>query len=305
MNKPVAILPAFAAVVLVWATTPLAIKFSAPAGNPGISFYDAVAMRMLLAVPVALLLVRALGISLSWGSAWRGYAAGALGIYGGLIPVYYASQLIPSGMISVIYGLSPILSSLMAARWLDERALTPARMIALVVALSGLLLVFRSELGLHVGSLQGLVATLASVTIFTFSGVLIKRQLQASHPLAQTAGTLVVALPLYLLTWLVKDGSLPQALPLSAMAATAYLAILGSVLSFGLYFYILQYLPLSQVALTTLVSPVLALFLGMALAGEQPPLSALAGSVLILGALVLYQLEEGLLQRQQRHQAAR
>jgi drug/metabolite transporter (DMT)-like permease len=61
-----------------------------------------------------------------------------------------------------------------------------------------------------------------------------------------------------------------------------------------MYFYILRRLPLSRVALTTLISPVLALLLGLTLAGEQVPASALAGCALILCALTVYQTEERL-----------
>jgi drug/metabolite transporter (DMT)-like permease len=279
---------AYLSVIVIWATTPLAIKWS----SGGVSFYDAVLLRMLIAAPVACGLLAALRVPLPWHSAWRSYAAGAFSIYGGLLPTYYAAQYIPSGLISVLYGLAPIVSSLMAARWLDERALTPTRLLALLVAVGGLLLVFRSELALGPGSSRGLVATLAGVVLFTAGSVLVKRHALQLHPLAQTSGTLLLATPLFALTWWCKDGSVPDGINGQAVLSTAYLAVVGSVLSYVMYFYILRRLPLSRVALTTLVSPVLALLLGVALAGEQLPSSALAGCLLILTALAVYQVEE-------------
>jgi drug/metabolite transporter (DMT)-like permease len=156
----------------------------------------------------------------------------------------------------------------------------------------GLLLVFRSELALGPGSSRGLVATLAGVVLFTAGSVLVKRHALQLHPLAQTSGTLLLATPLFALTWWCKDGSVPDGINGQAVLSTAYLAVVGSVLSYVMYFYILRRLPLSRVALTTLVSPVLALLLGVALAGEQLPSSALAGCLLILTALAVYQVEE-------------
>jgi drug/metabolite transporter (DMT)-like permease len=276
---------AYIGVIVIWATTPLAIKWS----SVGVSFYDAVLLRMLVAVPVACLLLAVLRVRLPWHHAWRSYAAGALGIYGSLLPTYYAAQYIPTGLISVLYGLAPIASSLMASRWLDERALTPLRLAALVAAVCGLALVFRSELALGPDGVRGLLATLAGVVLFTACGVLIKRQAVHLHPLAQTSGTLLLTLPLFALTWLCKDGTIPTAINTSALLATGYLAIVGSVMSYVMYFYILLRLPLSRVALTTLVSPVLALLLGLTLAGEQLPVAALAGCALILCALSVYQ----------------
>lgn len=282
---------AYIGVILIWATTPLAIKWS----SAGVSFYDAVLLRMLVAVPVAGLMLAALRQPLPWRSAWKSYAAGAIGIYGGLLPTYYAAQTIPTGMISVLYGLAPIISSLMAARWLGERELTLTRLTALLAAIGGLALVFRSELALGQAGVKALLATLAGVVIFTASGVAIKREALQLHPMAQTSGTLLLALPLFALTWWCKDASVPSGINAQALMATTYLAVIGSVLSYGMYFYILRYLPLSRVALTTLVSPVLALLLGLTLAGEQVPGLALVGCTLILLALSAYHYGDRLL----------
>lgn len=282
---------AYISVIVIWATTPLAIKWS----SADVSFYDAVLLRMLIAVPAAGLLLAALRVPLPGRGAWRSYAAGAFSVYGGLLPTYYAAQYIPSGLISVLYGLAPIVSSLMAARWLDERALTPTRLAALLAAVGGLALVFRSEFAIGAEGTLGLLATLAGVVLFTAGSVLVKRQALELHPLAQTGGTLLFALPPFALTWLCKDGTIPSGVGAPALLATAYLAVIGSVLSYVMYFYILRRLPLSRVALTTLVSPVLALLLGLTLAGERMPDSALVGCALILCALGVYQYGDRML----------
>jgi drug/metabolite transporter (DMT)-like permease len=281
---------AYIAVIAIWATTPIAIKFS----SEGVSFYDAVALRMLIAAPSALLLVQLLQVPFRWKGDWRGYAAGALGIYGGLLPVYFAAQYIPSGLISVLWGLAPIVSSVAAARWLDEQRLTLGKFAALLTAMGGLALVFRGEVNATSDAAKALLAVLASVFIFVASALLVKRRATSVHPLAQTAGTLIIALPCFLLTWTIKDGSPPDRIGTSALFATLYLALFGSVLSWVLYYYILQRLPLTRVALTTLVSPVIALGLGTALAGETLTTSAMAGSALIICALAAFQWEDRL-----------
>jgi drug/metabolite transporter (DMT)-like permease len=279
---------AYIAVIAIWATTPIAIKFS----SEGVSFYDAVLLRMLIAAPAALLLVQRLQVPFRWKQDWRGYAAGALGIYGGLLPVYFAAQYIPSGLISVLWGLAPIVSSVAAARWLDEQRLTAGKLVALFTALGGLALVFRGEVNVTANAARALAAVLASVFVFVISALLVKRRAAHVHPLSQTAGTLSIALPCFLVTWIIKDGSVPVTISTQSLAATLYLALFGSVLSWVLYFYILHRLPLTRVALTTLVSPVIALALGTTLAGEVLTVSALAGSALILCALAAFQWEE-------------
>ena len=279
---------AYIAVIVVWATTPLGIKLS----SAGVSIYDAALLRMLLAVAFGVLLLVALRVPFAWAAGWRSYVAGAFSLYGGLLPVYFAAQSIPSGLISVLWGLSPVVASLMAVRWLGERALSPGKLLALLAALGGLALVFRGELTPGASSAEGLIACLLSVLLFTYGAMHVKRLDAGVHPLAQTVGSLVLALPLFQLTWLAKDGSFPQSLSPGALLALVYLGVFASVLSYVPYFYILQKLPMARVALTTLVSPVIALFLGLALAGEELPPSALIGSVVILLALLAYHMEE-------------
>ncbi len=81
-----------------------------------------------------------------------------------------------------------------------------------------------------------------------------------------------------------------MAIPLSTRGlwSVIYLALFGSLLGFLCYFLILSRLSAASVALVTLITPVLALGLGMTLNQEQPSSSMLAGAVLILVALGAY-----------------
>ena len=55
------------------------------------------------------------------------------------------------------------------------------------------------------------------------------------------------------------------------------------------YFYLLTHMSAASVSLVTLVTPVLALFLGSAFAGESLSLNTALGCGLIMGGLALYQ----------------
>jgi drug/metabolite transporter (DMT)-like permease len=109
------------------------------------------------------------------------------------------------------------------------------------------------------------------------------------NALAITTGSLSVALPFYLLTWWVADGSWPQTIPDRTAGAIIYLAAVGSVIGFVLYFYALIRIGPARVSLVTLVTPVLALLLGQMLNGETPLLQVWLGSALILAGLALHQ----------------
>ncbi len=280
------VLIAYLGVVFIWSTTPIAIQFS----QSGLDFYTAVSLRMwlsaLLSLPLLWLLRQRLLLT---RQALRSYVAGSLGIYAAMMAVYWGAHYIPSGLISVIYGLAPMLSGALAWVWLKERELTPARMVALIFALTGLWMVVSARLSLDAGAWRGVLGTLVSVFCFAASAVWVKQVNAGLHPLVQTSGTLWVSSLGYVLTIPLFGIHIPQQWPAEAAAGLGYLVIFGSLLGFMLYFYVLKSLPTSRVTLITLIAPVLAVFWGYWLKDERLSASAAGGAACLLGGLALYQ----------------
>jgi drug/metabolite transporter (DMT)-like permease len=169
-------------------------------------------------------------------------------------------------MIAVLFGLSPLITSLGAALWLKEEALTTSKLLGMLLGVLGLFLVFGGALSS--GSTAGLIALLLAVSAQSLGLVWLKRIDDDSPPLAMTLGILVVALPLFFGAWWLIDGQLPIAIPERAVAATVYLAVFGSVLGFALYYYLIKYMEAGRIALITLITPVIALLLGNGLNNE-------------------------------------
>ncbi len=94
--------------------------------------------------------------------------------------------------------------------------------------------------------------------------------------------------PLFLLTWLIFDGHVPEQIPAQAGMAMLYLGVFGSALGFTLYFFLLKKLEANRVSLITLLTPVLALMIGQTLNGEIISVEVLFGSSLIVLGLVMH-----------------
>lgn len=283
MSLPIAYLT----VIAIWSTTPLAIKWSAL----GTGFAFAVTARMAIGVVLAALIVTLwrVGFPLH-GKARQTYLAGGLGLFGAMSFTYWGAQFITSGLVSVLFGLAPLMTSLMAALVLKERALAPVKVAGMLLGLAGLVIVFLEESGLGgPDALAGMAALLLAVFIYSASLVWIKRIGDDSPPLAITTGTLAVSMPLFLLVWALSDGGVPQTVPVRAGVAIVYLGVFGSVLGFALYYYIVKHMDTGRVALITLVTPVLALLLGIALNGEVVPVRVWLGAALIVLGLSVYQ----------------
>lgn len=279
---------AYLGVILIWATTPLAIKWSAQ----GTDFAFAVAARMAIGLAVAALVLVAWRIGLPLNRRARiSYLAAGLGMFGAMTLTYWGAQYIHSGLISLLFGLSPLITGLLALLWLKNESLTRARLAGMLLGLGGLVVIFgdsREMGGAH--ALAGVLALLAAVVLYSGSLVWVKRIGDDSPPLATTVGALAVALPLFALVWWWSaDARVPASVPLRAGAAIVYLGVFGSVIGFALYYYVIKHLETGKVALITLVTPVLALLLGSAVNDEQVGVRVWLGALLIGLGLSVHQ----------------
>lgn len=300
MSVPVA----YAMMILVWATTPLTIKMSTESVDVVIAALSRVAIGALLGVVIAALLK----VRVPWDRiAWRTYFIGNINIFVGVFFTFKGAQHLPSGMVSVLFGLSPVLSPIFARIFLKEQPLTKVQWLAALLGLGGLMLVFREQLQISPEHLKAVLYVLCAVMCFCASNVFLKRWPGQMSALAQTTGSLVLGIPLYLVLALIAGSiSIPGAFdvilhaPLQQMTlsvadisdrslyAILYLGVFGSLLGVMCYFHALTHLKASTVALATLITPIMALALGRWLNAETLTRGELAGAACIIGALALY-----------------
>lgn len=289
---------AFLGVILIWSTTPLAIQWS----SEGAGFLFGVAARMWLGALICVLLMALLRLPLPrHRAALHTYLAAGLGIFGAMSCVYWSAQFIPSGLISVLYGLTPMVTGVLASLWLGERAFSPARLLGMLAGLGGLLVIFGRDTGQQL-AVAGMLGVLASVVLHSLSSVWVKRIGADVPAFAVTGGGLLVAAPLFLVSWLLFDGRGPGLLTPRAAYAILYLGLMGSVVGFVLFYYVLKRMPASRIALITLVTPVLALALGHVLNGEALETRVWLGAGLILAGLGVHQWGDRLLPEGRRRQ---
>ncbi len=277
---------AYLGVILIWTTTPLAVKWS----GEGPGFLFGVTGRMVLSAIIALALVEMLHLPMPWNRrARKSYLAAGLGIYSAMLGVYWAAQFIPSGWISVFFGLSPIITGVMAAFWLGERSLTLSRLVGLLLGIVGLVVIFGGTLQGDEETFYGVLALTLSVICHSASAVAMKRIAAPVSGLSMTAGGLLVAAPLFLLTWFISGNTWPEQIGDRAAASIIYLSVCGSVLGFALYFYLLRHMDIVRVSLIMLITPVSALLLGAVLNGEVVTISVWVGTSLIMSGLISFE----------------
>jgi drug/metabolite transporter (DMT)-like permease len=282
---------AYLGVILIWSTTPLGIVWS----GQGLHYTFPLFARMAIGLVVSLLWLVFTRTRFPLSAQCRqSYAIAGFSIWAAMLCTYWGARFIPSGMISVVFGLSPIMTGLFAWLWLHEDAFSSLKIIGMLLGLAGLSLVFGGSMQLGAAAHWGIAAVLAAVALQAWGLVAVKR-IKADVPaVAQTAGALSVTVPLSGLSFVLL-GDWPAHISTRAAVATLYLGVFGSVAGFSLYYFLIKHISAGRVALITLITPVTALLLGMTMNGERLTLNVAAGSALILFGLALY--EWGLVSR--------
>ena len=274
-------------VILIWTTTPLAIQWSSATMSP----ITALLLRMLISLSIALALLIPFGVrGLSWQKNWKLYLASGFGICPAMPLVYLGSQYIPSGLVSVLFGLSPFLIGLLSAIFLSDTTMTKGRYISLLIAIIGLGTIFGGGGFSGEQFYLGVGLLLLAVFVYSISSVLVKRHSESVHPIQQLAGSLLVATIALVIWWAVWDREMPNAFTNRSFYALIYLGVVGSVVGFVGYFFLIQRISVNLVSLIPLVTPALALWLGYGLNGEELTAELVGGSALIVCGLALFNL---------------
>lgn len=275
---------AYITVIIIWSTTPLGIQWS----GVGVGYEFGAALRMVIGLSALLLIVRIWRLPLPKDKHnLQIYLAGGLPLFLAMSGVYWSAQFIPSGWISVIFGLTPFFTSFFASIILDEKSFTAGKTLGMLLGLAGLMIVFSESLNLDQQAWFGVAGICFSSMVHSLSSVLVKKLKPTIPSISVTTGSLVIATPLFLLNSLIHG--LPESIPLQSLAAIAYLGIMGSAVGFPLYFYCLKHLHAQRVALVTLITPVSALLLGSWLNDEFISQRIWFGTAFILTGLAIYE----------------
>jgi drug/metabolite transporter (DMT)-like permease len=291
MNKhiPFKLLAAFAAIYFIWGSTYLAIKYAIE----GIPPFLMMGTRSLAA-----------GLILYLWSRGRGDAKvkrenvipiviiGVLFFLVGHGLLAWGQQRISSGSAALLVTTEPLWIAVIEAFLVKGDRATSRTIIGLICGFVGisLLLAPWEKLGHHhVDSLSAfaiLFATLSWSLGAVYSRV---ARLPKSPALAAGLELIVGGFLLVACGLLMGEGSRLQleAISLRSVLGLLYLIVFGSVITFTAYVWLLSITSATRVATHTYVNPVIAVFLGWAIAGEPLSLQTFVATSIIVIAVYL------------------
>lgn len=285
---------AFIGVIIIWSTTPLAIKWSGEEAG----FLFGVTARMVIgaALCVALLVILRKPLPLH-RSAMMIYLAGSIAGFGSMSAVYWGATYIPSGWISLIFGLTPMMTALLSQIFLRQKEFSIQRVVGMSLALLGLWQIFVGEQNIQFEQASlGIGLVLLAVLLHAISTVWMQ-SLNSKYnlpALSITTGILLIIVPMYLFSLFLTDFHWPTNMSLRGSMSILYLGVVGSVLGFFMFFYILKHVSATQVGLITLLTPVTALLLGNTFNNELISIEIWLATALIMLGLTLFQWGESM-----------
>lgn len=203
--------------------------------------------------------------------------------------VFWGEQHISSGLAALLQSTLPAFGLIIAHYYLPGERMTLPRIAGVMMGVIGVGVIFSNQLRVSgPKALWGGAALVLAAFCAAYANVLVKAYGLKLQPSVLAAGQMLFGLVPLLLVGIPLEGN-PFHFHWSAMALVSlfYLAIVGSVIAFLLYYWLVQHMEVTKSMLIALVTPVVAVILGMFVLREQMNWRTLAGGALIMSGIGL------------------
>lgn len=220
------------------------------------------------------------------GSWWlKAAVLGALNIGGFFALLFVAAFRLPGGVAGTLGAVQPLIAVGLGAVLLRERVRWLSLTAGSVGVIGVALLVLRSDAQLDsIGILAGLAGSISMAV-----GVVLTKRWGRPVPLLAFTSWQLLAGGIVLLPLTIGIEGLPATLSTSNLMGFLWLATFGTALAYSLWFRGAQLLPVAQVSMLGLLSPLVAALAGRVVLDQTLSIGQVAGAVLILGAVWLGQ----------------
>ena len=286
-----AILSAFAALYLIWGSTYLAILFAIDTIPPLLM----AGTRFLLAGSIMFAIARWQGAPKGSLANWRtALIVGSCLLLGGNGGVTLAEQYVSSGLASVMVATVPIYIALLA--WWSGSAPKPTPLIWLGLAggFAGVAILLWPALRpspdeqSHAG--LGMLILLCSSFIWSAGSIYSRQSKSAAPPLLLAGQQMLCGGALLTLAGFIMGEHYrfdASRISLLSLGSFAYLVIIGALIGYTAYIFLLRHCDPSKVATYAYVNPIVAVILGAIFAGETLSARAMLAAGLIIGSVAL------------------
>ena len=273
---------------LAWGTNGVATRAALNDGVPPVAM---VAIRAVGAALILFVLIRLRGRRApSTLAQWStGFVQGIFQLSVPFILFTLAYENASAGFVGLFAALIPIGTAIAAHFMLADEPLHLAKAAGLSLAFAGVaFLLLSGDSGLDEGGRPLVAAVLAvgSVISISYAGVYAKSHADDFDPMELTFMQFSIGIVVIGATMLAFEG-LPGAISVWGWMLIGYMTVVGSVVPFLIFFWLLQQVSATKASLVGYIVPLIALFAGIILLDEKLQLGIGVGGLLILAGVIM------------------
>jgi len=272
---------------LIWGTTWLFIKLGLE-DLPPLTFAG---IRFVIATAIVFALIAIRRISLpSRKRDWILLAVtGVLSFTLNYGLVFWGEQYITSGLAALLQSTLPAFGLIIAHFYLPGERMTLIKTLGVVLGVFGVGVIFSNQLQVAgPKALWGCAALVLSAFCAAYANVLVKAYGINLQPAVLAGGQMLFGLiPLLLIGIPLEGNPLNYRWTPIAVLSLFYLAIVGTVVAFLLYYWLMHNMDVTKTMLIALVTPVTAVIIGMLVLKEEMHWRTLIGGAMIISGLAL------------------
>ena len=272
---------------LIWGSTWLFIKL----GLNDLPPFTFAGIRFVIGVAILFAIIKARRLSLPRTRAdWILLAVtGVLSFSLNYGLLFWGEQYISSGLAALLQATIPAFGLVIAHFYLPGEQMTPVKILGVMIGVAGVGVVFSNQLSVAgTRALAGCAALVVGSACAAYANVLVKARGAKLDPAVLAGGQMFFGLIPLLVIGIPLEGN-PFQFHWTRMAIVSlfYLAIVGSVAAFLLYYWLVQHMDVTKTMLVALVTPVIAVALGVMVLHEELNWRTFAGGAMIMSGIGL------------------
>ena len=212
--------------------------------------------------------------------------------------LFWGEQRVSSGLAAILQTIIPVFGLVLAHLHLPAERITWPKLFGIALGIAGVTLIFSNQM--EVGgaeAFKGSVAIVVGAFAVAYSNVLIKLRGSRLDYAVLAAGQMIAGLiPLLIVGTALEGNPLKLHWTPLALVSLFYLALVGSVVAFLLFYWLVRHMEVTKTMLISLVTPLIAVTLGMIVRGEELTWRIIVGGASIMagiGVVALRRLKRG------------
>ena len=196
---------------------------------------------------------------------------------------YWGAKYVFSNLGAILWSLLPLFVAGMAHFCIPDDRLNLRKALGMLIGLFGAILLLTQGENLGEGEVTlGLLAILLSVFLAAWPNVYLKMQNEKVDSYHLNGFGMSFAGLVFSVFYFFYERGQTIPLDFNNVGAVFFLTVPGTVLTWGIYIWLFNYLPVTQISYTAFYPPIVASLVGWLFLGESLPFIAIVGSAMII-----------------------